>query len=111
MSEIIYDLFLVTFGIVLGVIASDPLKKIFTGKYKEEARQKKRVKLLVYIRQSQTKSGVTTEELAEKVFSNKIDIKTTYELLREIEEIGLIKAIKPKDTDHNKTKWVYNKNQ
>ncbi|MGJ9385631.1 hypothetical protein [Salipaludibacillus sp. CF4.18] len=70
MSVILYDLFLVMIGIVLGVFISDPLKNIVTGKYKEDARQKKRVKLLIHIRENNTKTYPTTTELAEKVFSN-----------------------------------------
>lgn len=69
MDVILYDLFLVVFGIVLGVIVSDPLKKLFTGKYKEEARQRKRVKLLIYLREHVKKH--TTEELARHVFFGK----------------------------------------
>lgn len=107
MNIILYDLFLVMFGIVLGVIVSDPLKKLFTGKYKEETRQKKRVKLLLYIREKNPKDAPTTEELAERVFSGKIDINTVNELLKEIEEIGLIKRISNKEHNERTTKWVY----
>lgn len=106
MNAIVSDLFLVVFGIVLGVIASDPLKKLFTGKYKEEVRQKKRVKLLLAIRETPSRAS-TTEELAEKVFSGKLDIKLVDKLLREVEEIGLIKGMASKDQDERKTKWTY----
>ena len=109
MTIILYDLFLVVFGIVLGVIASDPLKKLFTGKYKEEARQKKRVKLLLYIRENKLNS--TTEELAEEVFAGKLDINVVGKLLKEIEDIGLIKSKPSKEQDIRNTKWVYQKKQ
>ncbi|WP_235715030.1 hypothetical protein [Halalkalibacter akibai] len=103
---ILYDLFLVLFGIILGVIVSEPLKKLFTGKYKEEERQKKRVKLLLYVRENQTET-LTTEKLANAVFGGKLDISLVNKLLKEIEEIGLIKGIPPKSEDVTKKKWVY----
>ncbi|WP_078551739.1 hypothetical protein [Bacillus alkalicellulosilyticus] len=106
MADILYDLFLIVFGIILGMIAKDPLKKIVTGKYKEEARQKKRVKLLIYIRENSAKTAPTTEELAEKVFSGKLDISLVNELLLEIEQFNLIKSIPSKNQDLSKTKWI-----
>ncbi|GAE28126.1 hypothetical protein JCM9140_4321 [Halalkalibacter wakoensis JCM 9140] len=105
MDVILYDLFLVVFGIVLGVMVSDPLKKLFTGKYKEEARQRKRVKLLIYMREYVKKH--TTEELAQHVFLGKIDIATVKQLLIDIEETGLIKRINSKDSDDENIQWVY----
>ncbi|WP_232735693.1 hypothetical protein [Alteribacter populi] len=111
MEVVLYDLFLVIFGIILGVIVSDPLKKIITGKYKEEMRQKKRVKLLLYIRENKTNVASTTEELAERVFAGKLDINTVNKLLKEIEEIGLIKAITNKEQNASKAKWLYLKKQ
>ncbi|MDT8861387.1 hypothetical protein N0O92_14290 [Alkalihalobacillus sp. MEB130] len=107
MSDILYDLFLVVFGIILGVIVSDPLKKLYTGKYKEEARQKKRVKLLLQIRENQPKEPFTTEALTEKVFSGKLDVETVYTLLKEIEEFGLIKGMEGKEREIANMKWVY----
>lgn len=107
LAVILYDLFLVIFGIVLGVFASDPLKKLFTGKYKVEKRQKKRVKLLVSIRESGPKKNLTTEELAAKVFSTKVDVETVYELLEEIKQFGLVKEVRNRDEDWRKSKWIY----
>ncbi|WP_216829747.1 hypothetical protein [Alkalihalobacterium elongatum] len=107
MNVILYDLFLVLFGLILGILVSDPLKKLFTGKYKEEARQKKRVKLLVYIRQNSSKLGPTIEELTEKVFSNKLDMETVSQLLKEIEAHGLIKRVTHKGQDERNTRWVF----
>ncbi|MDE5415144.1 hypothetical protein [Alkalihalobacterium chitinilyticum] len=107
MSVILYDLFLVMFGLILGIIVKDPLFKIFTGKYKEEARQKKRVKLLVYIRKHGANVGPTTEELAQKVFSNKVDTETVKQLLKDIEDTGLIKRVGHKGQDELKTRWVF----
>ncbi|ADU28845.1 hypothetical protein [Evansella cellulosilytica] len=105
MSLILYDLILVVFGMILGVMIKDPLKNIFTGKYKENARQKKRVKLLVSIRGSE--KPLTTEELAQNVFNSKLKIVEVHQLLRDIEEIGFIKGITSKDKDTRKTKWRY----
>ncbi|WP_368506108.1 hypothetical protein AB3N04_19875 [Alkalihalophilus sp. As8PL] len=104
---ILYDLILVVFGIVLGVFIAEPLKNIFTGKHKEEARQKKRVKLLLAIRENKTKIPPTTEELAEKVFSGKLDIKAVEKLLKEVEDTGLIKGVSSKGEGIEKTTWVY----
>ncbi|WNF38588.1 hypothetical protein RJD24_09265 [Bacillaceae bacterium IKA-2] len=111
MNVILYDLILVVFGMVLGIIVSDPLKKLFTGKFKEEARQKKRVQLLLYIRENNTKIAPTTEELSEKVFTGKNDINSVSKLLKEIEKTGLIKGIVNKGQPESKTKWVYLKKQ
>ncbi|MDG5787103.1 hypothetical protein QA612_06325 [Evansella sp. AB-P1] len=105
----LYDLFLVVIGIVLGIIVKDPLKNIITGKYKEDARQKKRVKLLLYIRENKGKNNPTTEELAEKVFLGKLDTSTVQQLLKEIEEIGLIRRMTTKEKVDGKTKWIYQK--
>ncbi|WP_078427782.1 hypothetical protein [Alkalihalobacterium alkalinitrilicum] len=107
MDVILYDLFLVVFGLILGILVSDPLKKLFNGKYKEEARQKKRVKLLVYIRKNSSKAGPTTEELAEKVFANKVDMDTVKQLLKDVEDTGLIKRIVHKGQEEEKTRWVF----
>lgn len=103
---ILYDLFLIVFGIVLGVIVSEPLKKLFTGKYKEEERQKKRVKLLLYVRENK-ENAPTTEELARNVFAGKLDISLVSKLLEEIEEIGFIKGVPNKNQDDTMKKWVY----
>ncbi|UCZ55231.1 hypothetical protein LGQ02_03750 [Bacillus shivajii] len=105
----LYDLFLVLIGIVLGMIVKDPLKNLVTGKYKEDARQKKRVKLLLYIRGNKTKDHPTTEEMAENVFSGKLDIRTVTKLLQEVEETGLIRGVTNRDQDEGKTKWIYQK--
>lgn len=107
MNEILYDLFLVTFGIVLGVIASEPLKKLFTGKYKEESRQKKRVQLLLYIRENKSKADPTTEELAKLVFGGKLGINQVYRLLQEIAETGLIQEVPSKEKNQENAKWFY----
>ncbi|WP_100372972.1 hypothetical protein [Bacillus sp. FJAT-45037] len=107
MSVIFYDLLLVGFGIILGIVVSGPLKRLFTGKHKEDARQKKRVKLLLYIRENTSKIPPTTEELSAKVFSDRLDLAHVHKLLEEVEDTGLIKGVQSKDTDPRQTKWVY----
>ncbi|WP_280768784.1 hypothetical protein [Salipaludibacillus daqingensis] len=104
---VLYDLLLVIIGIFIGVIASDPLKKLFTGGFKEDIRQKKRVKLLLYLREDTKYQKPSTSELAEKVFNGKESEETVHELLKEIEGFGLIKSISRKN-DQTK-RWVYTK--
>ncbi|WP_416149056.1 hypothetical protein ACM26V_22860 [Salipaludibacillus sp. HK11] len=101
---ILYDLLLVVVGIFIGVITADPLKKLFTGGYKEEMRQKKRVKLLLYLRENTKIQKPTTSDLASSVFNGKLDEGTVHKLLEEIEEIGLIKSTPGKPEDK---KWFY----
>lgn len=106
-SMILYDLVLVVIGIVIGVIAGDPLKKLFTGGYKEEMRQKKRVKLLLYLRENAKNEKLTTSELTDKVFNRKEKEQTVHSLLEEIEKYGLIKGISTKSGETKK--WFYKK--
>ncbi len=92
------------------MIVKDPLKNLVTGKFKEDARQKKRVKLLLHIRQNE-KTHFTTEDLAQKVFAGKLDTANVSKLLKDIEETGLIKGVVSRDQDVRKTKWIYQKQQ
>lgn len=101
-----YDLILVLFGMTLGVFAADPIKKLFTGKYKEEARQKKRVKLLLYLREEKKGKPATTEDMVNHVFSNKVDSKEVNAYLTYIAEAGLIKQVNNSD-DPNKHSWKF----
>ncbi|SES42521.1 hypothetical protein [Salipaludibacillus aurantiacus] len=106
---VIYDLLLIITGIIIGVIAADPLKKLFTGGYKEEKRQKKRVKLLLYLREEASREKLTAPVLADKVFKGKEDGETVHQLLEEIEKTGFIKSLKTGDNDWKKQKWFFNK--
>ncbi|WP_199228105.1 hypothetical protein [Salipaludibacillus keqinensis] len=110
MEMILYDFFLVAVGIFIGVIAADPMKKLFTGGYKEEAKQKKRVKLLLYLRETAKNEKVTTEELCEHVFRGKEDMNLVHRLLKDIEATGLIKGLEVKGDISNK-KWFYKDNK
>lgn len=101
-----YDLILVLFGMTLGVFAADPIKKLFTGKYKEEARQKKRVKLLLYLREEKQGKPASTEEMAANVFNGKIDAKEIETYLTYIEEAGLIKKTN-QPNDPLKQQWKF----
>ncbi|MCR6110100.1 hypothetical protein HXA35_07150 [Bacillus sp. A301a_S52] len=105
---ILYDFLLVTIGIFIGVIAADPLKKLFTGQYKEDIRQKKRVKLLLYLREEAKGRKVATRELCDAVFKGKENIDTVYKLLKDIEETGLIKSVSA-TANIEEEKWVFNK--
>ncbi|MCR6106022.1 hypothetical protein HXA34_06990 [Salipaludibacillus agaradhaerens] len=107
---ILYDFLLVTIGIFIGVIAGDPLKKLFTGQYKEEIRQKKRVKLLLYLREEAEGGKVSTRELCETVFRGKEHIDTVHKLLEDIEETGLIKSVSTTANVEEK-KWAFNKHK
>lgn len=101
-----YDLILVLFGMTLGVFAADPIKKLFTGKYKEEARQKKRVKLLLYLREEKKGKSATTGEMVDHVFKGKVDPKEVNAYLSYIAEAGLIKKINHSDDPKNQT-WKF----
>lgn len=103
---VFYDLILVLFGMTLGVFAADPIKKLFTGKYKEEARQKKRVKLLLYLREEKQGKPATTKEMAENVFHGKVDVKDIEAYLTYIEEAGLIKKTN-QPHDPLKQQWKF----
>lgn len=107
MEDTLYHLFLVIFGIILGMVAKDPLKNLVTGKYKEDARQKKRVKLLLYIRERDPKKAPTTEELAENVFEGKLAVDAVTELLKEIEALGLIKEVANRGQSKENSKWQF----
>lgn len=99
----IYDLFLVLFGIVIGVVAADPLKKIFTGKYRADKAQRKRVLLLSNLRKSPMEKK-TAEQLNQEVFQGKEKEETVNQLLQEVSESGLIYSL----TRHGKTHWIFN---
>ncbi|QKS72947.1 hypothetical protein FLK61_40835 [Paenalkalicoccus suaedae] len=103
--EILYDFFLVAFGIIIGVLAADPLKKLFTGKYKEEKRQKNRVKLLVHLRKSSKR--LTTEELREQVFANKISVEEIHTYLTNVKDSGLLVHYPSKDNRMEQDKWQF----
>lgn len=90
---VLYDLLLIMVGIFIGVVAADPLKKLFTGGYKEEMRQKKRVKLLLYLREEAKNDKPTAEQLNQLVFKGKEKTETVLSLLKDIEETGLITNI------------------
>ncbi|MFC0562310.1 hypothetical protein [Halalkalibacter alkalisediminis] len=47
---------------------------------------------MLYIRENKSKSVPTTEELAGKIFAGKLDVTMVGDLLKENEEIGLIKG-------------------
>jgi len=106
-SMILYDLFLVIMGIFIGVIARDPIKKLFTGGYKEDMRQKKRVKLFLFLREEAVNKKLTTSELADKVFAGKEKEQDVQSLLEEIEKFGLIKSISKSSGDTKM--WFYKK--
>ncbi|AOM83465.1 hypothetical protein [Salisediminibacterium beveridgei] len=101
-----YDLILVLFGMTLGVFAAEPIKKLFTGKYQEEARQKKRVKLLLYLREEKNGKSATTGEMVKNVFSNKADPVEVNTYLSYIAEAGLIKQVNNSD-DPNEKSWKF----
>ncbi|MFC4735435.1 hypothetical protein ACFO4L_02445 [Bacillus daqingensis] len=85
----INDLILVLIGFALGIVSAGPLKNIWTGKWKEDARQNKRVKLLSALQQ-EAGYGFTAEELNQRVFNRKLDEADVIELLKEIAESNLI---------------------
>ncbi|NJP38796.1 hypothetical protein [Alkalicoccus luteus] len=85
----LYDLILVLIGFGLGIVSAGPLKNMFSGKWREDARQKKRVKLLSFLQQSSGK-GYTAAELNQIVFKEKLNADDVDKLLSEIAESALI---------------------
>ncbi|CAM3991133.1 hypothetical protein [Alkalicoccus chagannorensis] len=88
----LYDLFLVLFGVGLGVFAADPIKNLFTGRWKEQKKQQHRVALLSYLREQEGKT-FSREELNEKVFRGKKAEAEVEKLLQETAESTLIYAV------------------
>ncbi|WP_444684315.1 hypothetical protein [Alkalicoccus luteus] len=97
----INDLILVLIGFALGIVSAGPLKNIVTGKWKEDARQNKRVKLLSALQQEAV-YGFTAEELNQRVFNRKLDEADVIELLKEIAESNLIY--------YKANKWYFSEN-
>ncbi|SDN22726.1 hypothetical protein [Alkalicoccus daliensis] len=93
----IYDLFLVLFGMTIGVIAAEPLKKIFTGKYTQDKMQQKRVKLLTHLRKNPGRKK-STEALNTEIFNGKEKDDRIYQLLKDIEETKLIRSTEKQNT-------------
>lgn len=87
----VYDLFLVIFGITIGVIAAEPIKKIAKGSYKDEKLQRKRVKLLTNLRQDPAQKK-STAQLNLEVFGGKESEEKIIYLLKEIKESELIRS-------------------
>ncbi|GEL08201.1 hypothetical protein [Salisediminibacterium halotolerans] len=104
---ILYDFLLVVIGITIGVIAAEPLKKLFTGAYKEDRRQQKRVKLLVHLRQLASGEKRTTKQLNEAVFRNKESDEAVHSYLAYIEESGLIRRNPAKNGHLSEDAWTF----
>lgn len=107
----VYDLFLVLFGIVIGVAAAAPLKNLFSGKYRKNKIQRKRVQLLTQLRKN-PEDKKTAGQLNTEVFHEKEKEEVVEQLLQEIAETELIYS----KERHGKIYWkfdqkAYNRNK